>query len=278
MNRRGFLQLSGIGAAGVLAASYPLFIERSLVQLNRYRITVPNLPSAFHGYTIAHLTDFHLGQLVSEDFVADIVRRTNALKPDLIACTGDFVHRRDTTDEIDRVWPILAGLRARDGVWSVLGNHDHWADTDRSLYWLDRARQNLHHRCLPIYRGHQRIVLGGAGDFWEDELGIDSAFACSDEHDCRILLSHNPDSVDTAFDTPLHLVLSGHTHGGQVVIPGWGPPILPVANKRYSSGLIATPKAPLFISRGLGWAVLPVRFNCYPEIALLELASPLFSV
>ena len=143
-----------------------------------------------------------------------------------------------------------------------------------SRYWLERTGQNLRHRCVPIYRGGQRIVIGGAGDFTEDLLEIDRTFAGSDEKDCRILLSHNPDSVDTRIDTPLHLVLSGHTHGGQVVLPGLGPPVLPVRNKRYSSGLIATDKGPLFISRGLGWSIFPVRFNCSPEIALLELVSP----
>jgi predicted MPP superfamily phosphohydrolase len=115
--------------------------------------------------------------------------------------------------------------------------------------------------------------LAGQGTFGGDELKIDKVFSGSDQDDCRILLSHNPDSVDTAFRTPLSLVLSGHTHGGQVVIPFLGAPVLPVENKAYTSGLIATPRTLLFISRGIGWAILPVRFNCYPEIAVLELVK-----
>ncbi len=273
MNRRGFLRLGVWAGAGALVAGYPLVIERRRVQVDHYQIAVAGLPAAFHGYRIAHLSDVHLGALISDAFVNAVVERTNALGADLIACTGDFVQARDTRGEIDRVWPILGRLRARDGVCSVLGNHDHWADTERSLYWLERTGQNLRHRCRPIYRGRQRIVVGGAGDYWGDELAIDQAFAGSDEGDCRILLTHNPDSLDTGFGTPLHLVLSGHTHGGQVVIPGLGAPVLPVKNKRYSSGLIATAKAPLFISRGIGWAIVPVRFNCAPQIALLELAA-----
>ena len=125
-----------------------------------------------------------------------------------------------------------------------------------------------------IYKGRDRILIGGAGDYWEDELKIDKAFSYSDENECRLLLSHNPDSADTDFNTPLSLMLSGHTHGGQVVIPFFGPPVLPVKNKDYSSGLIATPRTQLFISRGIGWAICPVRFNCYPEIAILELINP----
>jgi len=277
MNRRSFLKFSAFSGTAALAGSYPVFIERTLVRINRYKIPIINLPPAFHGFTLAQLTDLHLGLLVSEAFVENIVQRTNALKTDVIVCTGDYVHDKNTPAEIDQVWPILAKLTARDGVYSVLGNHDHWADSARSLYWLERSGHNIRHRCQPIYRGRDRILLGGAGDYWEDELGIDQAFACAgeaDESDCRILLSHNPDSVDTAFDTPLSLVISGHTHGGQVVIPFWGPPILPVINKKYSSGLITTPKTPLFISRGIGWAILPIRFNCTPEIAVLELVDP----
>ena len=145
---------------------------------------------------------------------------------------------------------------------------------NRSLYWLERTGQNIRHDCKPIYDGSDRILIGGAGDYWEDELKIDKAFSCFDQNECRVLLAHNPDSVDTAFNTSLSLVLSGHTHGGQVVIPFLGPPVLPVKNKDYSSGLISTSRTQLFISRGLGWAIYPVRFNCYPEIAVLELVNP----
>jgi uncharacterized protein len=274
MDRRTFLKLAVYGGSAALAGSYPVFIERTLVHVNRYRIPIPNLPRSFHGFTLAHLTDLHLGFLVSESFLAQVVHRTNGLRADIIVCTGDYVHDRNTLKEIDKVWPILSQLQAKEGVYSVLGNHDHWADTDRSLYWLERTGQGVRHSCTPVVRGRDRIYIGGAGDYWEDELGIDKAFACSDEGDCRILLSHNPDSVDTRFRSRLSLVLSGHTHGGQVVVPFIGPPVLPVENKDYSSGLIATPRAQLFISRGIGWTILPVRFNCYPEIAVLELLSP----
>ncbi|MCD4780788.1 MAG: metallophosphoesterase [Candidatus Omnitrophica bacterium] len=278
MNRRTFFKLAFCGGVAALAGGYTLFIERNIVQVNRYKVPVAHLPPAFHGFTITHLTDLHLGLLVSAPFIEGVVARTNQIGADLIVCTGDYVHERNSVEEIDRVWPILSKLKARYGVYSILGNHDHWADTDRSLYWLERTGQNIRHKCQPVYKGNDRIILGGAGDYWEDELRIDAAFACSDKKDCRILLTHNPDSIDTAFQTPLSLILSGHTHGGQVIIPFLGAPVLPVKNKRYSSGLIATPRAPLFISRGIGWAILPVRLNCFPEIAVLELVHPRRSV
>ena len=277
MNRRTFLKFALYGGAAALAGSYPVLIERNIVKVNRYKIPIAKLPLSFHGFTLAQLTDLHLGFLVSGSFVEGIVHRTNRLGTDLIVCTGDYVHERNSIQQIDKVWPILSKLEAKHGVYSVLGNHDHWADTDRSLYWLERTGQNIRHECKPIYKGSDRIIIGGAGDYWEDELKIDKTFSCSDENECRVLLAHNPDSIDAEFKTSLSLVLSGHTHGGQVVIPFLGPPVLPVKNKDYSSGLISTPRTQLFISRGIGWAIYPVRFNCYPEIAVLELVNPLLN-
>lgn len=272
MNRRKFLTI--LGGAAVLSASYPVLIERNIVLVNRYRVLVRDLPASFHGFTIAHLTDLHLGFLVSDSFIDGIVTRTNELQPDLIACTGDYVHERNTRQEIDRVWPFLARLRAKDGVYSVLGNHDHWADFERSLYWLEKTGQNIRHSSRIISRGTDRVYIGGAGDHLEDKQGIDKAFGIAQDDGCKILLAHNPDTVDTEYSTRLSLVLSGHTHGGQVVLPFIGPPVLPVKNKKYTSGLIPVGETMLFISRGIGWAIYPVRFNCYPEIALLELQSP----
>ncbi|MCW5205912.1 metallophosphoesterase [Desulfobulbus sp. F5] len=278
MNRRAFLRLAAYGMVATLAGSYTVLIERNIVLINQYTIPVTNLPPSFHGFTLAHLTDLHFGVLVSAAFIEGVVRKTNALRTDAIVCTGDYVHKRNTTAEIDQVWPILMQLQARHGVFSVLGNHDHSADTERSLYWLERSGQNLRHQRKVIERGKERLVLGGAGDLWEDQLKIDQVFANSEENECRILLSHNPDSVDTPFKTPLSLVVSGHTHGGQVVLPFLGPPVLPVQNKKYSSGLIITEKTKLFISRGIGWAIYPVRLNCYPEIAVLKLLNPALPV
>jgi predicted MPP superfamily phosphohydrolase len=271
MNRRKFIKLTFYGSVASLMASYPVFIERNIVQINRYKVPIDDLPEAFHGFRLVQLTDLHLGFMVSESFIEGVVSSAKKLNPDVIVCTGDYVHARNTTAEINKVWPILSKLEAKYGVFSVLGNHDHWADSETSLNWLERSGQNIRHQCKAIYKGKDRIIIGGSGDYWEDELNIDKAFSCSDEGDCRILLAHNPDSVDTQYKTPLSLVLSGHTHGGQVVMPFYGPLVLPVRNKKYSSGLIETQNTQLFISRGIGWAIYPVRFNCYPEIAVLEL-------
>ncbi len=272
ISRRRFLKIMGsIGALG-LVGSYPVFVERYIVLTNTYRVPVPNLPPAFSGFRIVHLTDLHFGLLVPLSLIRSVVARANRIERDLIVCTGDYVHENRATGQIDEVWPVLSGLTAPAGVFSVLGNHDHWADTARSRHWLRVTGQDLSHRVRCLTRNDSRLWFAGAGDFWEDHRDLDGILNRIPENDCRIVLAHNPDTADTDFTSRVDLMLSGHTHGGQVDIPLVGTPVLPVRNKSYSHGLKTSPRGfPVFISRGIGWAVYPVRFNCYPEIAVLEL-------
>lgn len=272
--RRKFIKyLLGTGISG-LFASYPFFIERYIILVNHYRIPVPNLPKPFSGFKIVHLTDFHYGPLVPLRLIESVVHRTNKIHKDIVVCTGDYVHETNSDRQINRVWPVLSKLSAKDGVYSVLGNHDHWADTDRSLYWLERTGQNLRRKVKVIERNGERLWLAGGGDFLEDHFNFDILLSKIPEKDFRIMLAHNPDSADSRFNGHIDLILAGHTHGGQVKIPFGGTPILPVKNKTYSSGLKISPKGHrIFISKGIGWAIYPIRFNCFPEIAVLELVE-----
>lgn len=259
------------GLAGTVGA-YSVFVERYAVQTNRYRIPVPNLPPAFEGFRIVHLTDIHHGALMPIEWIRSLVARANRIPRDITVCTGDFVHARNTTQEIDAVWPVVVGLNAPGGVYSVLGNHDHWADTERSLHWLKASGQDLRRRAVRLERGGSSLWLAGAGDLWEDHAPLDQVLSSVPDSGCRIVLAHNPDTADTPFASRVDLMISGHTHGGQVNVPFLGPPILPVENKNYSCGFKRSLRgAGVFISRGIGWAIYPVRFNCFPEIAVLEL-------
>lgn len=273
ISRRQFLKNAcSLGSIGLLA-SYPIFIERYIVLTNVYRLAVPNLPLSFTGFRIVQLSDLHYGFLVPLELVQRVVVRANELNADIIVCTGDYVHKRDSATQIDQVWPILSQLTATSGVYSVLGNHDHWADSSRSAYWLKKTGQDLRHKVHPIKRGGQNLWLAGAGDLYEDHKNLDSLLEKIPDPECRIVLAHNPDSADTAYTKRIDLMISGHTHGGQVNIPFVGPLVLPVQNKDYSSGLKSSPRGcKVFISKGIGWSIYPVRFNCLPEIVVLELS------
>jgi predicted MPP superfamily phosphohydrolase len=274
MNRRTFLKIGAAACGGALFSSYPVFIERYIVQVNKYRIPVPRLPSSFEGFTIVQLTDLHYGPLVPFCQMRSVIERAISIPRDMIVCTGDYIHQRNSDNQIEKIWPLLSTLKAPFGVLSVLGNHDHWGDTQRSLYWLNKTGQNLRHQTKKLEIQGQSLWFVGAGDLWEDHLSIDYLMKNIPKDDCRIVLAHNPDSADTILGSKPDLVISGHTHGGQINIPFIGTPVLPVKNKNYSSGLKRSPEnIPVFISRGIGWAIYPVRFNCYPEIAVLTLTK-----
>jgi predicted MPP superfamily phosphohydrolase len=275
MNRRQFLRrvLWG-GAVTALVGTYPLFIERYIVTVNHYTIPVPNLPHEFHGMRVIHLTDLHYGPLMPLDILAKVIQKTNELEKDIIVCTGDYVRGAAAAQKIDGIWSIMEKLRAPEGVYTVLGNHDHWASTEKSLHCLNTSGHiNLRHKAVPLSRNGTTLWLGGAGDLWEDHVNLDQVLKDVPNDACRIVLAHNPDTADTDYTTRIDLMISGHTHGGQVKIPFIGTPMLPVQNKAYSSGFIRSQKTGVFISRGIGWAALPIRFNCFPEIAILILSA-----
>lgn len=271
ITRRQFLKRASLGAFGLMA-SYPVFIERYIILENTYRIPVPHLPESFSGFRIVHLTDLHYGFLVPLGIIRHVVDRANRLEPDAIVCTGDYVHEKNSSRQIDRVWPVLSGLSAPSGVYSVLGNHDHWASTARSAYWLKKSGQDLRHTAVRLERRGQALWFAGAGDLWGDKADLDNLVGMIPNQECRIVLAHNPDTADTPHRARVDLMLSGHTHGGQVNLPLVGAPVLPVNNRNYTSGLKQSLSgARVFISKGIGWAIYPVRFNCYPEISVLEL-------
>ena len=273
MNRRKFIKYSLGISAGALIASYPVFIERYMISVNHYTIPVKNLPDSFEGFRILQLSDIHYGALVPKMFVEYVIETANNAEKDIIVCTGDYTRKRNSNLEIDTVWKQLLQLKAPHGVYSILGNHDEWGGFERSIYWLEKSGQSVRHKAKRIKIGDDTLWIGGAGDLWTDELGIDKAFKKVPHKDCKILLAHNPDSADREFDTRVDLILSGHTHGGQVNIPFYGAPVLPVKNKKYGHGYVKTENSGVFISRGIGWAIIPVRFNCPPEIPILHLTK-----
>lgn len=280
ISRRAFL--GGLLATGA-AAGYPFAIERYLVSVNHYEVSIDGLPAAFEGFRIVHLTDLHYGSLVPLSWLSRVLDQALREDGDLIVLTGDYVHARDTPAELEAVWPELTRLDARHGVRMVLGNHDHWADSTLALSLLSESGRSLRNRADVLRLDGAELAIAGLGDYWEDEVSIDLALAGVDPSTPRIVLAHNPDCADLAFESRVDLFVCGHTHGGQVRVPFVGSPILPVSNRRYDQGLResghergraggrAGGRSQVFVSRGIGWAVIPVRFNCPPEIAVLHL-------
>lgn len=247
--------------------------EAASLKIARCSVELRNLPKTFDGMTIAFLSDFHCGDLTPPAFLEKAVSVTNQLKPDLILLGGDYISHHTTF--IRAIGRILGRLTCRFGVYAVLGNHDYWVDEKaiRSMLRDSRA-MDLTNDGVWLTIGMSRIRIAGVGDLWEDKQDLAAALADAGESDVAILLSHNPDYAPQISDKRVKLVLSGHTHGGQICLPGLGPLI---TNSKYgnrlASGLIPFGSFQLYVSRGLGTVVVPLRYNCPPEITLLTLKS-----
>lgn len=244
--------------------------------LNERTIFLPQLPEAFEGLSIAHFSDPHVGELIRPDQLEDMVDATNSLETDLIAATGDFLDF--SCRYLPQVTRSLQRLRAPLGVWCVLGNHDHLdnapavrsAFQDAGLRLLDNQGERLQHR---------GATLGIAGIDWASrDPWISQAVetAWSQTHPCElgILLAHHPHAFDSACRLGIDLTLSGHTHGGQVLVGAANSRRQPVGlahlSCRYPRGLYARDNRRLFVSSGAGsW--FPLRYRCPAEITRLIL-------
>ena len=202
---------------------------------------------------------------------------TNALKPDVIALAGDYVHRYASF--IAPGIEELGKLKAKLGRFAVRGNHDNWNyHAHEDFEALSRAAlaeaklPDLNNTGVWLERSGTRLRICGVGDLWTDHQDLKAALGDATESDAVLLLSHNPDFVETIRDRRVGLVLSGHTHGGQVIVPGFGAPIVPSRyGQKYLHGLVQGPCCRVFVTRGIGTISPPVRFLCRPEIVLITL-------
>ena len=275
MKRRDFLTLAGRAALGcALGVGGYGVIEAKWLRVLPVSLGVKNLPAEWAGATIAFLTDIHHGPFVPLSYVRHAVSVANSLHADIIALGGDFPHR--TRERIAPCIAEMSKLRARLGTFSVLGNHDHYFHgCGLAKAALREARiPELTNRGVWMERGGARLRLCGVGDFWEDAQDLSAALGDATERDAVILLSHNPDYVECIHDPRVGLVLSGHTHGGQVDLPFIGAPLVPsLYGQKYLHGLVQGPAAPVFVSRGVGTITPPVRLGCAPEIVFITLRA-----
>ena len=232
------------------------------------------------------LSDLHQAALPGLSHTARAVREILGRTPDFIALLGDYgvsfersqrISAMLYSREMRALTPVLRTLRAPDGVVALIGNHDYYFDGPAVADWLRsiglRVLMNEH---VVIVRGAARLTIGGVDDALEGEADITAAFRHSDPDAPRILLTHNPDAVLQPGDPPSPaLVLAGHTHGGQVVLPVYGAPLqfARVASRRQVQGWIANDYAPLFVSAGVG-SQIPLRFGVVPDAIIVRLRAP----
>lgn len=290
MDRREFLALvaRAAPAAAILpagAGTYAIAIEPDWIEVRHVGVPVAGLPPELRGLRVAQLSDIHRSAIVSGDFVREAVRRTVALKPDLVALTGDFI--TDDVDAFAQLGDELAPLAAAAPCLAVTGNHDyvhlyHWA-LPRCPQGGDLLAGALGGSGIEVLRNDARTVpvRGGAGaievvgldDLWAVRIDAARAFGALPPASLgipRLVLAHNPDTFAQVRRQPFDLMLSGHTHGGQVRLPLLGAPLIPVEDTRFVAGLVPADGRLVYVNRGLGFN-RRIRFGVRPEITLLEL-------
>jgi predicted MPP superfamily phosphohydrolase len=276
VTRRKFLRwLAGGAAAACLGgAGYGRF-EAGWLHVTHHAVAVPRLPPPFAGKRLALLTDPHHGPFNGLDLIRSAVDVIDALAPDLVALAGDFIQEGHGGSYVGPCLEALGRLRAPLGVFAVPGNHDHYQGVEAVRRAIrDNGIADVTNAGRWVETGGCRLRVGGVDDLWHGEQDLDAALGDATAADACLLLCHNPDYAETLTDRRVGLVLSGHLHGGQIVLPGLGYPYLPSQyGAKYVQGLVRAPATRVFVSRGLGTVGLPLRFRCRPEINVLTLVA-----
>lgn len=239
--------------------------------VEQVRIPIADLPESLNGMTIAQMSDFHAGRHVYPQTIRRAAHMVMELKPDLIALTGDFIHR-DVTYAAGCA-DALSSLRAPLGVHAVLGNHDYWHDGEAVAAALTRGGlPPLRNEARRLVRGDTAFYIVGIDDVRFRKADLRKAIRALPPEATKIVLVHEPDIADSISEPGVVLQLSGHSHGGQICLPGMRPVLKPSGGRKYPSGLDRTASGLwVYTNRGIGVAMPPVRINCPAEISLLTL-------
>ncbi|QEL14504.1 metallophosphoesterase [Limnoglobus roseus] len=270
LTRRRFLAaVAGVGF-------YTWQVEPRWAVLTERQLPIANLPPDLVGKKLVHISDIHVGP-VSPTYLTSWFREISSLKPDLILITGDFMSANYTERIEDTIRQLESLSPGRLGTFAVLGNHDYGAGW-KNWEVADELVKQLEPIGIRVLRNElidvQGLQIFGLDDVWSGRFDPLAAMSKLDPNRASLAMCHNPDGVDyIGWEKHRGWILSGHTHGGQCKPPFLSPPILPVINKRYTSGEFdLSGGRRLYISRGLGH-IMKVRFNVRPEVTVFELKA-----
>jgi len=244
--------------------------EANSLQIEKVNISLKRLPKKLGGFRIVQLSDIHHSPFTGIKYIKNAVEKANELKPDMFVLTGDYVSHE--SEYIAPMAEVLGQLKSEFGTYACLGNHDHWTDAELVTDLL--RRQDI--RVL-INEGIRFDVRGvsfwlcGVDDYSVGKTDLKGALHGSYADEMKMLLAHNPAVLSRAARFGVDLVFSGHTHGGQVRIREKEKKML--SHRRLSNGLHQRKNTKMYITRGIGTVVLPVRYQCPPEISLIELRT-----
>jgi predicted MPP superfamily phosphohydrolase len=285
ISRRDFFRIikhAGTALTAALATSYYGFeFEPEWLDVVPFEINLPHLPKVFDGFRIVQISDIHMGGWMNRERLAEVLKLAGNQRPDLVVVTGDHVigHSWSKTldDAANDFVKEMSVLTAEYPVIGVMGNHDYWTDVSKVQEMLLRCgvvvlQNNVH----TLAKDGGRLHIAGLDDVYEEKESLVDLYAKLpvNTEDETILLVHEPDFADKAArQGRFGLQLSGHSHGGQVVIPFFGPPVLPRWGSRYPAGIYRVGEMWLYTNRGVGMTSPFVRFNCRPEITVFTLRA-----
>lgn len=280
-----FAWFHGIAALLLLAAAsvfyYARYTEPNLLRLQNVSIDAASVTPDLDGIRIVQISDIHLGRFYSPDKLQSLVTRINGLKPDMIVFTGDLIDNFANDPVSGSIAPILSQMNAPLGKFAVYGNHDQGGGAKRP-YARIMAYSGFkllvnEHQTLSI--GRSKLVVAGVDDFLLGSPDLTKTLSGIDRNAFVLLLAHEPDVADRLGKYPVDLQLSGHSHGGQVQLPGYGPLYTPPLARKYTEGLYtfhADSRRPLqlYVNRGIGTTRLPFRLDSVPECTIITLKQP----
>jgi predicted MPP superfamily phosphohydrolase len=259
--------------SGLVVCGYGVLVRRRWVRVVEREVRVARLDRRFDGLRIAHLSDLHIGTLTPKAWGLSWARAANERAPDLAVVTGDMV--TSGTDFHDDVGEVVGALRARQGVFASMGNHDYFGEGEPLVRTL-RARgvRVLRNEGVVVERDGAALWLAAIDDTWTRRDDLDAALRDRPQGAAVVLLAHDPARFDDAADAGANLVLSGHTHGGQVAMPFFARAIsLASLAHRYNVGFYERGEATLYVHPGLGTTGPPMRLGAAPEVTILVLRA-----
>ncbi|HEX8823493.1 MAG TPA: metallophosphoesterase [Archangium sp.] len=258
------------GLAGALALGVGVDAVLGRPRLRKRVVRVEGLLPELDGYRIGQISDVHCGPHVPESRVSSWVARLNALDLDLVTITGDLITHGSS--HVEAVARALGGLRAKDGAFACMGNHDYFTDGEHLIRELERGGLTvLRNRGVVVKRGGARLYVAGVDDTWTSRHDLARALAGRPEGIPTVLLAHDPDLFPEAQARAVELTLSGHTHGGQLAVPGVRRLSLARFITRWTAGLYRQGRSWLYVNRGAGTTGPPARLGAPPELAVITL-------
>lgn len=260
-------------ATGLVVCGYGVLVRRRWVRTEHVEVRIAGLPPAFDGYRVAHLSDLHIGGLTPESWGHAWAARANDLDADMAVITGDMVTSGvDFHEDIARV---VGSLRARDGVVVSMGNHDYFGNGEPLIGYLrERGVKVLRNAGFTIARGDEKLHLAAIDDTWTRRADLELALSERPEGVPCVLLAHDPEVFPKAVAKGVDLMLSGHTHGGQLAIPFLAKRYsLATLAHTYNLGIYSEGRSTLYVHPGLGTTGPPIRLGAAPAVTLLTLRA-----